>query len=412
MTELFKLTSVAEAWKAFRNNISLNQLAEEQVPVLDSLGRVLSRDIVSGIDVPGFTRSTMDGFAVRAADTFGAAEAMPAMLEVSGEVMMGEEAQTVLEPGHAVRIATGGMLPGGADAVVMVEYTEELDSATILVVRPVAPGENVVQKGEDIRQGQVLVKTGTVIRPQEMGGLAGIGIVSCHVVRKPLVGILSTGDEIVEPDRTPGPGQIRDINSYAIAGLVAEAGGQAVNYGIIRDDFARLEETVRKAVTETDIVVVSGGSSVGTRDVTSRVLDTIGKPGVLVHGVSVKPGKPTILGVVSNKPVLGLPGHPASAMVLADIFLVPLVRAMLGLGFTSPDRRTVRALMGRSMASASGRLDYIRVALKDENGGLRAEPVLGKSGLIMTMVKADGVVIVPMAKEGIESGEEVEVVLF
>ena len=412
MTELFKLTSVAEAWKAFRSNISLNDLAEEQVPVLDSLGRVLSRDIVSGIDVPGFTRSTMDGFTVRAADTFGAAEAMPAMLEVSGEVMMGEEARTGLEPGHAVRIATGGMLPGGADAVVMVEYTEELDSATILVVRPVAPGENVVQKGEDIREGQVLVKAGTVIRPQEMGGLAGIGIVSCHVVRKPLVGILSTGDEVVEPDRTPGPGQIRDINSYAIAGLVAEAGGQAVNYGIIRDDFASLEETVKKAVAETDIVVVSGGSSVGTRDVTSRVLDTIGKPGVLVHGVSVKPGKPTILGVVNNKPVLGLPGHPASAMVLADIFLVPLVRAMLGLGFTSPDRRTVRALMGRSMASASGRLDYIRVALKDENGGLRAEPVLGKSGLIMTMVKADGVVIVPMAKEGLEAGEEVEVVLF
>ncbi len=412
MTELFKLTSVSEAWKAFRDNISLNGPAEEQVPVLDSLGRVLSRDIVSGVDVPGFTRSTMDGYAVRAADTFGASEAMPAMLEVSGEVMMGEEAGSCLEPGHAVKISTGGMLPEGADAVVMVEYTEELDSQTILVVRPVAPGENVVQKGEDISEGQVLVKVGTVIRPQEMGALAGIGITSCNVVRRPLVGILSTGDEVVAPDREPGPGQIRDINSYAISGLVAEAGGQAVNYGIIRDDFTRLEETVKKAVAETDIVVVSGGSSVGTRDVTSRVLDSIGKPGVLVHGVSVKPGKPTILGVVNNKPVLGLPGHPASAMVLADIFLVPLVRAMLGLGFTSPERRTVRAVIGRNMASTSGRLDYIRVALKGESGELRAEPVLGKSGLITTMVKADGVVIIPMAKEGIEAGEEIEVILF
>ncbi|WP_418791665.1 gephyrin-like molybdotransferase Glp [Phosphitispora sp. TUW77] len=412
MTELFKLTSVNEAWEIFKNNIVLNGPTEEKVPVLDSLGRVLTRDIVSGIDIPSFTRSTMDGYAVRAADTFGASEAMPAVLEVSGEVMMGEEALTGLEPEQAVRISTGGMLPGNADSVVMVEYTEELDSRSILVVRPVAPGENVVRKGEDIREGQVIIKAGTIMRPQELGGLAGVGILSCHVACKPRVGILSTGDELVEPDMVPGLGQIRDINSYAISGLVAEAGGQAINYGIIRDDFNFLEETVKKAVSETDIVVVSGGSSVGTRDVTSKVLDSIGKPGVLVHGVSVKPGKPTILGVVSNKPVLGLPGHPASAMVLADIFLVPLVRAMLGLGFTSPDRRTVRALIGRSIASSGGRLDYVRVALNSENGELRADPVLGKSSLIMTMVKADGVVIIPMAKEGLEAGEEVEVVLF
>lgn len=412
MNELFKLMSVEAAWETFKKNFQVPPPEKEEVPVLDALGRILAEDVVSDVNVPDFSRSTMDGYAVRAADTFGASESMPAMLQVTGEVHMGREAKMELKQGQAVKIATGGMLPTGADAVVMVELTEQLDSLTILVVKPVAPGENVVELGEDIKTGQVVIKAGTPVRPQEMGAMAGIGVTGCYAVKKPLVGILSTGDEIVEPDRRPDPGQVRDINSYAAAGLVEEAGGQAVQYGIIRDEFPCLEQAVKKALQETDITVISGGSSVGARDVTSAVLNLLGPPGVLVHGVSVKPGKPTILGVAAGKPVLGLPGHPASALVLADIFLVPLIRAYLGLGFSSPRRRAVRAVMGRSMASAAGRLDYIRVALKDDGSRLVAEPILGKSGLITTMVKADGTVIVPMAREGIEAGEEVEVILY
>ncbi|MHB9094648.1 MAG: molybdopterin-binding protein [Eubacteriales bacterium] len=412
MAELFKLMSVEQAWEVFKKNISLPEVKAEEVSLLISLGRILARDIVSGVNVPDFSRSTMDGYAVRARDTFGATEAMPAMLEVAGEVFMGQHAADPVNSGQAVKISTGGMLPGGADAVVMVEYTEQLDGKTILVLKPVAPGENVVERGEDIREGQIVVKAGSAVRPQEMGAIAGVGITSCPVVPRPLVGIMSTGDEIIDPRQTPGPGQIRDINSIAVAGVVEEAGGQAVQYGIVPDEFSHLEQSLKKALQETDIVVVSGGSSVGTRDVTSAVFSALGEPGVLVHGVSVKPGKPTILGVVDNKPVFGLPGHPASAMVLADIFLVPLIRAYLGLGFSSPGRRTVRAAMGRSMASASGRVDYIRVTLRATGELPVAEPVLGKSGLITTMVKADGMVIIPMAKEGLEAGEEVDVVLF
>jgi molybdopterin molybdotransferase len=412
MAELFKLMSVEQAWDAFRKNITVPELKIENISLTGCLGRVLGKDVESDINVPDFSRSTMDGFAVRARDTFGASESMPAMLEVTGEVMMGQNADTPVQSGQAVKISTGGMLPEGADAVVMVEYTEQLDNRTILVIRPAAPGENVVLRGEDITAGATLVQAGTVLRPQEMGAMAGIGVVSCPVVQKPRVGIMSTGDEIIDPTQIPGPGQIRDINSYSLTGIVEQAGGEAVLLGRVPDDFKHLETVVKKALQETDMVVVSGGSSVGTRDVTSAVLNSLGEPGVLVHGVSLKPGKPTILGVVSNIPVFGLPGHPASAMVLADIFLVPLIRAYLGLGFTDPQRRTVRALMGRSMASASGRVDYLRVAVRDIDGKLTAEPIMGKSGLITTMVKADGMVIIPMTQEGLEAGQEVEVILF
>lgn len=412
MADLFRLVPVKQAWEMIRLNISLPGDRCEQVPVLGALGRVLFADVISGVDVPGFSRSTMDGYAVLARDTFGASEAMPAMLDITGEVSMGRAAGVSLKQGQAVNISTGGMLPAGADAVVMVEFTELLDARTILVLRPVAPGENVVQQGEDVGAGQILARAGTVIRPQEMGAMAGIGITVCPVFKKPSVGIISTGDEIIAPQEVPAPGQIRDINSYAVAGLVEEAGGQAIHYGIIRDDFNALRDALQKALSQTDIVVVSGGSSVGTRDVTSAVLNSLGQPGVLVRGVSVKPGKPTILGVVDNKPVLGLPGHPVSAMVLADIFLIPLIRFFGGLGFTRPQRRTVRAVLGRSIASAGGRVDYIRVALKDGSSPLTAEPVLGKSGLITTMVRADGMVIIPEEKEGLEAGEEVEVILF
>lgn len=412
MAELFKLTSVDEAWKLLKNNIQPYKRRIEEIPVKECLGRILAEDIISDVNVPDFSRSTMDGYAVKAADTFGCTESMPAMLDIKGEVFMGQEAKTPVSLGQAVKISTGGMLPNGADAVVMVEYTEKIDDNTILVLKPVAPGENIVRRGEDIAQAEKLLSAGIIIRPQDMGAMAGVGILKCPVYSKPKVGIISTGDEIVPPDEQPGAGQIRDINSYTLAGIVQASGGLATHYGIIKDEAEKLEYVIIKALDETDIVVISGGSSVGTRDVTSTVINRLGPPGVLIHGVSVKPGKPTILGVAKGKPILGLPGHPASAMILADIFLVPLIRLYSGLEFNDPKKTIIKAVMGRSIASASGRTDYIRVFLDETGEKVTAHPVLGKSGLINTMIKADGFVIIPMSKEGVEAGEEVEVILF
>lgn len=411
MPELLKLATIDGAWELFNKQFS-PQLRVEKLPLMDCLNRVIAEDIISGVNVPNFARSTMDGLAVIARDTFGATEGMPAYLEIVGEVFMGQEAKEPIKPGTAIKISTGGMLPPGADAVVMVEYTEQLDDSTVAVLKQVAPGENIVRAGEDVGAGDRLVARGTLLRPQEIGALAGIGCTECQVYAKPKVTIISTGDEIVDPRQEPGIGQIRDINSYAIAALAANAGGQPYIYGIVEDTFEVLEKAISEALQGADIVVVSGGSSMGVRDVTARVINALGTPGVLVHGVSVKPGKPTILGVVEGKPVLGLPGHPVSAMALSEIFLVPLIRAYNGLGLTPVPRRTVSATLGRNLASASGRLDVVRVTLEHRENGLVAMPVLGKSGLITTMVKADGFIEIPMEKQGLAAGEPVQVKLY
>lgn len=412
MPEIFKLMTVEQAKAVFTAHLPVAAKKVETIPVTQALGRVLAENVVAGVDVPGFDRSTMDGFAVRARDTFGASEGMPAYLTVTGEILMGQAAGEEIGAGQAVKVATGGMLPPGADAVVMVEYTEDLGGGDIAVVRPVAPGENVVLRGEDVRTGQVLLPAGMRLRPQELGALAGIGVTACPVVARPRVAIISTGDELVPPEAEPATGQIRDINSYALKGLVEDAGGEGVIYGIVQDDFATLKSVVDEALAQDDIVVISGGSSVGTRDVTADVLNSFGQPGVLVHGVAVKPGKPTILAVVQGKPVFGLPGHPVSAMVLSDLFLVPVVQHLLGITAGAKKRPVLAARLSRSLASASGRVDYIRVALVERDGQLWAEPVLGKSGLISTMVKADGFVVIPAVKEGFAAGEPVEVVFF
>ncbi len=411
MPELLKLTTIEGAWERFQPYL-VPIRKKETLPLLECLNRVVAEDMISKADVPNFDRSTMDGYAVMARDTFGATEGMPAYLDVGGEILMGHQAKEPLTPGQAIKISTGGMLPPGADAVVMVELTEEFDSSTIGVLKPVAPGENVVRAGEDVRKGQVVVKAGTILRPQEIGALAGVGVLECQVYCRPVVAVLSTGDEIVDPKREPGIGQIRDVNSYAVAALVDQVGGTPLIRGIVEDEYDILEAAISEVLPKVDIVVVSGGSSMGTRDVTAKVINALGKPGVLVHGVSVKPGKPTIVGVVADKPIIGLPGHPVSAMVLSELFLVPLIRYYLGLGLEPFPRSTVMAQLSRNMASASGRADIIRVTLHHKDGVLWAEPVLGKSGLITTMVKADGFVVIPMEKQGLAAGETVEVKLY
>lgn len=411
MSEFYQIESVHRAKKLLLDKVNFNNLRIESVSLEDGLGRVLAGDIVSDIDIPGFDRSTVDGYAVMAKDTFGATESMPAYLSIAGEVLMGQEAKLSLLLGQTVKVATGGMLPEGADAVVMLEYTEEMGADSVCVLRPVAPGENVVHQGEDLSLGSTVLKKGHLLRPQDLGILAGVGVTKVTVYKRPQVAIISTGDELISPEKTPLLGQVRDINSYALMGLVEAAGGEAVLYGVIPDTYKILEKITAKALENCDIVIISGGSSVGTRDVTAKVLNNLGKPGVLVHGVSVKPGRPTILGAVRGKAVYGLPGHPVSAMIIFDIFTRPVIEKLLGFE-PKLAKKMITASLTRNIASTAGREDYIRVMVKETDGRYLAEPVLGKSGLISTMVNADGIVKISMDAEGLSAGDMVEVILF
>ncbi|MCG8400739.1 MAG: molybdopterin molybdotransferase MoeA [Firmicutes bacterium] len=409
MTELFQARTVQEARELLASHIRIS-CPVERVPLLEALGRRLGKDIGAPDDVPGFDRSTMDGFAVRAGDTFGASDSLPAYLDVGGEVFVGREPAGGLSAGQAWRIPTGGMLPPGADAVVMVEHTEELDHRTIGVNKPVAPGDHVVRAGEDITAGTTLLALGHVIRPQDLGLLSAAGATEVSVTGRPKVGIVSTGDEVVEPALKPGPGQVRDVNSYVLYGQALAYGARPEIRGIVRDDFDLLLNVLRRAVAECDLVLLSGGSSVGTGDVASKALDTLGPPGVLFHGISIKPGKPTVGAVVRGKPVFGLPGHPVSAMVVFELLVAPLLKY----GGYMEDflEFSVKARLKRNMRSAPGREDYIRVRLGLENGEFVADPVLGKSGIINTMVRAGGLARIPAGKEGVEAGEYVGVKLF
>jgi molybdopterin molybdotransferase len=385
-------------------------VSTETVPLDLANGRVLAADFVAESDLPGFARSTMDGFAVRASSTFGASDSSPAFLEVVGEVVMGRTSDVEVGAGKAVRILTGGMLPSGADAVVMVEHTERIDDGSIEVTRSVAPGQNVVSPDEDVRSGEVLIEAGARLRPQETGLLAALGVTTPLVFRRPVVAILSTGDEIVSADRNPGPGQVRDVNSHTLAGMVERAGGSARSLGIVRDDFDGLLRSARDALSSSDVVVLSGGSSVGSRDLTLEVLGALPDSRILFHGVAIKPGKPTILADVGGKAFWGLPGHVTSAMV---VFHVLVRRQVLSAGgVREVEAITVPARLSRNVASAHGRRDFVRVRLEAREEGYLAVPVLGKSGLIRTMVEADGLVEIDRDTEGLDADATVRVELF
>lgn len=406
MTELFQVLTPAEALGRLLKGLpSINET--EEVAVHEALGRVLAADILSPSQLPTFARSNMDGYAVRAQDTFGATDGTPAYLKVGGEVPMGQASDVQVRPGEVVRIPTGAVIPKGADAVVMVEHTQVVDPTMIEVYRPVASGENVVQVGEDINQGECLLPRGHGLRPQDVGGLLGVGILTVHALRRPRVVIIATGDEVVSPDVEPGPGQVRDINTYTIATLVLQAGGIPHPLGIIRDDYDALREAAQRGMDQGDALILSAGSSVSTRDMTAAVIGTLGKPGVLVHGVALKPGKPTILAVCRDKPVFGLPGNPVSTFVTFELFVRP---ALYHLGGTVPPARvTVQARLTRNIASAFGREDYVPVRLVAEEDELLAEPIFGKSNLIYILVKAHGLIVIPLDVGGLSAGQTVDV---
>ena len=381
--------------------------AVEQVPLSDALHRILAEDVSSDIDIPGFDRATMDGYAVRGSDTFGASEAAPAWLRVAGTVGMGEEPTFALSQGEAAAISTGGMLPAGADAVMMVEHTERVDEETIEVYRSVAPGHHLVTRGEDFTKGRVILAAGTPIGPAEIGLLAASGHQTVAVYKRPRVGIVSTGDEVVPVTATPKMGEIRDVNTHTLAAMVAEAGGVALSFGIAGDAEGDLEPLLSEALASCDTVLISGGSSVGMRDRTLTVMEGVTGSEVLVHGIAISPGKPTILARVGGKPVWGLPGHVASAMVVFEVVVRPFLRAAAGTEATA--RPMVTARLSRNIASAQGRTDFIRTRLISDGEGYRAEPLPGKSGLIHTMVHADGLIRIGKDTEGLYSDSRVTV---
>jgi molybdopterin molybdotransferase len=359
----------------------------------------------------------MDGYAVRARDTFGASQTLPAFLKVVGEAPMGRAPEFRVGAGQAGLIHTGGMLPEGADAVVMVELTQRAGDDEIEVLRSVAPGEHVIQAGDDVQAGAVLVPAGHWLRPQDIGGLAALGITEVAVARQPRVALLATGDEVVPASQAAGPGQVRDVNTYTVAGQVTKAGAVPVRAGIAPDNFEALRRMAAAALAGADALVLSAGSSVSVRDMTSRVVDALGAPGTLVHGVAVKPGKPVILAVADGKPVFGLPGNPVSALVTSDLFVVPTVYRMQGCQ-RPPARQSVRARLTHNLASQTGRVDYVPARLDynqaaGEGQGLpTAEPVFGKSNQIFTLVFADGMIVIPIDSTGISAGDEVDVRLF
>ncbi len=405
----FKVLGVSEAAARLAANWHPSPRPGEEVDLLQAGGRITAKAVPAGEDVPPFDRSTVDGFALRAADTFGASEGLPAFLDLGEDVRMGKEAGGKITVGGAARIATGGMLPPGADAVVMLEYCESIDEGMVAVLTPVAPGENVIRRGEDISTGNQLLPAGHRLRPADIGALAALGLTRVLVRPAPKVGIISTGDEVVPPNSKLAPGQIRDINSYSLGAAVTAAGGEPLYLGIARDEFAAVKTKVLAGLASCDVVILSGGSSVGARDVAGEVLAELGPPGVLVHGVALRPGKPLLIALCQGKPVFGLPGHPVSVLTTFDLFVKPAIERLLGL--TPGLQPRLRARLGRNIASPPGREEHIRVRLLETEEGLLAEPVLGKSGLITTLVAAQGTIIIPSGKEGLAAGTEVEVYL-
>lgn len=410
MAEFFNVLAPDHALRTLLDRLP-GPLAAETVPTPQALGRITAEAIVALESLPAFARSTMDGYAVRASDTFGASESLPAYLEVAGEVPMGQAPDIALATGQAALAYTGGMLAEGADAVVMVENTQQIDATSIEVFRPVAPGENVVQVGEDVRCGEPILPAGSLLRPQDIGGLLALGITQVSVCRRPVVAIVSTGDEIVAPEATPGPGQIRDINTYTIAALVQQAGGIPVSLGVLRDDYEAQRQAAVDGLFQADMLVFSAGSSVSSRDMTVQVLDSLGSPGVLVHGIAHRPGKPTIIALVDGKPAFGLPGNPVSAMIVFRLLVRPTLYALAGCT-QPPQAPMVRARLTRNIPSITGREDHVQVRLLTADGVLQAEPIFGKSNLIYTLIRAAGIVVVPLDQGGLYAGEEVPVQLY
>ncbi len=405
------LLSLEEVRAVLEQNFSPKPLGVEQSPLSEVHGRVLAKDVVAPIDVPPFNRSTVDGYAVRARATFGAEEDRPVALKFCGSIGIGEPPSVVLKKRMAAETVTGAPLPDSADAAVMVEYTIREDD-TIFVHRAVSKGENVMRAGSDIRKGETILKKGQKISSREMGVLAALGITKVAVYKRPMVAIISTGAEIVDPEKPLSPGKIYDINAYTLSAAVRECGGEPINLGTIIDEMNQLKGALRKALDLADVVVTSGGVSVGPKDILPQVLNRLGRPGVIVSGIAVKPGKPTTIAMIDGKPVFSLPGNPTSALSMFYQLVRPQIYRMIG-GREKPSP-VVKAFAEKRMFSARGRRTFTMVKLaRDKSGKLMASPIaLGLSGAITTLAKADGFVEIGEEQQFVEAGDEVLVTLF
>lgn len=407
--ELLNVISMEQAIQIIRNEFHC-VLESERVNILNCVGRFCYKDIKADCNTPDFKRSTVDGFAVNSSDVFGASYAIPAILDIIGEVMMGEIPPAEIKTsGQCLYVPTGGMLPEGADSVVMIEYSSKLDDKTALIDTPVAPGDNVIQIGEDVCIGETVIEAGEKLRAYEIGVLSSLGISNIDVYKKPLIGIISTGDEIIPCDKRPALGQIRDINTYLLWSSIQKDGAIPKSYGIVKDDFDLLKGTIDKALTECDIVLISGGSSVGTKDHTLKVIKSFEDGGVLAHGLSVKPGKPTIIGRAKSKAIFGLPGHPLACSIIYKILVKEYINKLLN---------HKEAIFGTfaefstNYHKAKGREEYLPVSLGRQDGRVIASPMFGKSGLITVFSRAWGYINISKNVEGIRAGEKVEVFRF
>ena len=374
------------------------------VSIHEALGRTLAQNIVSDEYVPDFTRSTVDGFAVSARDTFGSSESIPAILQLAGEIKMGEEAAQPLKSDTCVSVPTGGFVPDGADAVVMLEHTEDYGDGTIGIVKSAAPGDNLIFRGDDVSPGKTLLTCGHVLTPHDIGALAALGIAEVAVSRKPVVGIISTGDELIDFTKTPQKGQIRDVNSVMLEAVIAGTGGTSRLYGIVLDDIDALSSALTRAVSDCDAVLISGGSSVGAKDATARIIESKGQ--ILLHGIAMKPGKPTILGVINDKPIFGLPGHPVASYIVSQLFVRPLLSFLTG---RREKHYHVTAYLDEALPSNHGRAEYIGAILENSGDAVTARPIHGKSGLITSLADSFGYICVPRDCEGLPKGAQVSV---
>lgn len=402
---MLTVKSLEEALNICKTEFGNSRTAAKTVPLGDADGRVLFADIIADEYVPGFDRSTVDGIAVMAADTFGSSDSMPAQLSFMGEILMGQDSELAIKPGECAGVSTGGKLPKGADAVVMVEHTENFGDGFRYSAKPVSVRENVVLKGDDVSPGKLVLKKTTRLNPKEIGALAALGKTAVSVYKRPVVGIISTGDEIVPVEQTPNGAQVRDVNMHLLASAVNACGGEALSFGIVQDDEASLTAAIEAALPRCDVLLISGGSSAGEKDMTAKIIGNLGE--VLVHGIAIKPGKPTIVGSVNGKPVIGLPGHPVSAYF---IFYLLVRHVICSLNNTNPALYSRQGVLGVNIPSNHGREEYVPVIRQGDGSSVFPAPV--KSGLITLLSEADGFIRIDRDCEGLMKGDEVQVYLF
>jgi molybdenum cofactor synthesis domain-containing protein len=404
--------SVEDALRKYLKEVKIEMLRSETVHITEALDRVLAENVTSKVDVPHFNRSAVDGYAVRSHDTFGASPTNPIVFDVIGTVKVGQTPSVIVGELKAVKIATGAPIPKEADAVVMLEYTELVSNNKIEIYRPATPWQNVSKKGEDVKRGERILSKGTLLQPQDVAILAAVGKVDVKVTRKPRVAVLSTGNELVEPKCKVDAGKTIDSNRFFLFAAVKDAGGEPLDLGIAKDNLADIKSKISEGLATADLVLVSGGTSVGEKDLVPEVVNSLGKPGVIVHGVAMRPGKPTALAVVNGKPVFLLPGYPVAAMMAFNTFVKPLISKMLGAPTGKLPGQVIKARMARRVPSTPGVRDFVRVIVRKREEGYIAYPIRTRgSGIISSMVKANGLLIIPEEREGIEEGEEVEVTL-